>query len=96
MAEKQRPVFVFRLGGVSATGWENNREDGNPFYSVLIARSYRDQKEEWQQTNYFNHADLLNLAKLCERAEAWIAKQMARVVEQRNGNKQDQPDELDF
>jgi hypothetical protein len=37
---------------------------------------YRDGNET-KNTNSFNHDDLLNVAKVSERAEAWIAAKTA-------------------
>jgi len=64
------PAYKFRLGLVTATIWDN---DG--FYSVDLARSYRDSDGHWQSTTSYAHADLLNVAKCAERAENWIARQ---------------------
>jgi hypothetical protein len=76
--QKQRPAHSLRMGALSATVWGNRRESGTTFYSVQLSRSYRDSNEEWQQSNYFNQADLLNVAKLAERAEEWIAAKQAQ------------------
>ena len=82
MAERQRPACALSLGTLRATIWANKRENGNSniFYSVQINRSYRDSQDEWQQTTYFNHSDLLNVARLAERAEEWIAQQRVKTV----------------
>jgi hypothetical protein len=68
------PVKKFRIGAVSATIWKNEAE-GRSFYSTTIVRSYRDRDtEEWKETSSFSHDDLLNVAKVADRAEAFIAK----------------------
>ncbi len=67
-----QPSAKFRLGAVTATVWKNG--EGKIFYSVNLIRSYKDG-EEWKQTDGLNHGDLLNAAKVLERAEVWIAKQ---------------------
>ena len=66
----KQPAHKFRLGLITATIWEN---DG--FYSVDLARSYKDSSGNWNTTNSYGHADLLNIAKSAERAENWIARQ---------------------
>lgn len=64
------PAYKFRLGLITATIWDN---DG--FYSVDLARSYKNSDGQWQSTASYGHADLLNVAKSAERAENWIARQ---------------------
>lgn len=66
----KQPANKLRLGLITATIWDN---DG--FYSVDLARSYKDNTGQWQSSASFSHADLLNLSKLAQRAENWIAGQ---------------------
>ena len=68
------PVKKFRIGGVTATIWKNEAE-GRSFYNTTINRSYRDKEtEEWKESSSYGHDDLLNVAQVAERAEAFIAK----------------------
>lgn len=64
------PAHKLRLGLIVATIWDNNG-----FYSVDIARSYKNQAGGWNSTTSYSHTDLLNVAKCAERAEIWIARQ---------------------
>ena len=49
--------------------------EGRSFYNTTIVRSYRDKEtEEWKETSSYGHDDLLNVAQVAERAEAFIAK----------------------
>lgn len=66
-----QPAQKYRLGLITTTIWENNG-----FYSVDVARSYKDDAGEWKNTSSFHHSDLLNVAKCIERAETWIGKQV--------------------
>ncbi len=66
-----QPAHKLRLGLLSATIWDN---DGR--YSVDLSRSYKDADGQWRNTASFGHNDLLNLAKLSERAEIWISRQI--------------------
>jgi hypothetical protein len=71
---QNEPVKKFRIGAVSATIWKNEAE-GRSFYNTTIVRSYRDRDtEEWKESSSFSHDDLLNVAKVADRAEAFIAK----------------------
>tara|TARA_R110002051_G_scaffold30487_3_gene70571 strand:+ start:29717 stop:29938 length:222 start_codon:yes stop_codon:yes gene_type:complete len=64
----KQPAQKLRLGLITATIWDN---DG--FYSVDMARSYKDSQGQWQNTTSYSHSDLLNLSHIVRRAENWIA-----------------------
>lgn len=68
-----QPVFTYRLGNVSATIWPNEVND-RTYYRTEIARSYKDKDGNWQTSNSFSHDELLNVAKIAERAEEYIAR----------------------
>lgn len=68
---KNQPAKKFRLGYVTVTVWKN---DGD-FFNTVVSRSYKDNNDEWAETEQLNHGDLLNAAKCLERAEAWISEQ---------------------
>jgi hypothetical protein len=63
----KQPAHKLRLGLITATIWNNDS-----FFSVDLARSYKDNQGQWQSTTSYSHADLLNLSKLAQRAENWI------------------------
>lgn len=64
-----KPVARFRIGFVTASVWENDK-----FYNVTLTRSYKDGNE-YHDTDSLGAGDLLNAAKVLQRAEAWIAEQ---------------------
>ena len=68
-----KPEFTYRLGNLSATIWQNQTEKGT-YYRTEIVRNYRDTKGTWQTSSSFGHDELLNVAKLAERAEEYIAR----------------------
>ena len=70
----QQPAKKFRIGAVEATIWANQGQSENFFFSVEPSRLYKDG-DEWKRSNSFTHNDLLNVVKVLERAEAWIAEQ---------------------
>jgi len=67
MAQGNRPDVKFRIGLVTATVWKNDSG-----YSVVLKRSYKDGND-WKETDQLFTADLLNAAKVLQRAESWIA-----------------------
>jgi hypothetical protein len=73
MSEK-KPEKTFRIGSVSATIWLNETDEGRRFYSTDLVRNYRDKEtDEWKSSTSYSHDELLNVGKLAERAEEWIA-----------------------
>ena len=70
------PVKKIRIGSITATIWKNEAE-GRSFYNTTIIRSYKDKEtDEWMETSSYSHDDLLNVAKVAERAEAFIATKL--------------------
>jgi hypothetical protein len=69
----QPPEHTFRIGKLSASIWKNTREDGTTYYSTEIVRNYKDDKGEWKTTGSYSHSDLLNVARLAERAEGYLS-----------------------
>lgn len=70
MANGKQPANKFRLGYVTATVWLNQEK----FYSVVLSKSYKDG-DEWKDTDQLSVGDILNAAKVLERAEQWISFQ---------------------
>lgn len=72
-----KPAKSFKLGSVEAAIWSNERTDGaeGTYYTVTVSRRYKDGDGNWQDGNNYFPADLLNLGKVTERAEDWIANQ---------------------
>ena len=68
------PAKKFRIGYVTATVWKNDGTT-NPFFSVELSRTYKDDNGDLQNTSALNHADISNAVLLLQRAEAWIAQQ---------------------
>jgi hypothetical protein len=63
---KPQPAAKFRLGYVTATVWKNDE-----FFNTVLSKSYKDG-DEWKDTDQLGHGDLLNAAKVLQRAEAFI------------------------
>lgn len=71
-----RPVRVLRFGSVKATVWLNQTAAG-PRHAVTVARRYRDDQGEWQNTGSFGLSDLLPLAKALDWAHTFISEEIA-------------------
>lgn len=61
---------------------KKHTQDGKVFYTADISRSYKTQNGDWKRTSNFNHDELLNVAKLAERAEAKISQLKQQDQEQ--------------
>ncbi len=70
--EGNDPVARIRIGNITAAVWKNETANGG-FHSVTLQRSYKEG-DQWKQTHSFGHDDLLNAAKVLERAENWISR----------------------
>lgn len=57
MEAKNKPVKVFRAGGVKVTVWNNPTEKGDMLNAVLI-RSYKDKDGTWKETASLRHNDV--------------------------------------
>jgi len=75
-----RPIHEIRHRNVRATIWKNPVQNG-VMYNVTVSRSYRDDNNEWHDTNSFPFNDLMNLAKALSDAHTFIAELEARARE---------------
>lgn len=75
MSEPRKPEHTYRIGRLSATIWKNEADE-RAFHTVEIVRNYRDQNGNWKTSSSFSHDELLNVARLSERAEKFIASQL--------------------
>ena len=70
-----QPAAKLRDGRLTATIWANEKSQPDPesgeigtFYSVDIARSYKDQADTWQESSSFTGAELLRVSRLAALA----------------------------
>lgn len=73
MSTGQRPVHEVRLSHVRASIWAHRAGGTRVWYSVTIARRYREGTE-WRDANSFSRDDLPLVVKAAEIAYAWIWK----------------------
>lgn len=80
--EKQKPAAEIRLGRIRATIWANAKDDGSVWYSCVLSRSYKDDKDQWQNSDSLGRDDLLTGAEALRQAALWIYRQQ---IQDRNG-----------
>lgn len=77
MTTKQPPVHEIKLGRVRAAVWSKATDKGT-FYSVTVARLYKDDKtSQWADSSSFDRDDLPLVAKVADMAHTWIYQQKA-------------------
>jgi hypothetical protein len=69
MSNGNKPAAKFRIGYVTATVWKNG-----DYFNVVLSKAYKDG-DEYKDTDQLGAGDLLNAAKVLQRAEEWIASQ---------------------
>ncbi len=87
------PEHIEEIGRTRVKIWRNG-EEGKERLSPTLEAAYRDRDGNWQQQKInLNHNDLLNVAKLAERAEQYInddrkEKAMEKVQALKNQDRQ--------
>ena len=66
-----KPALTIRDGGIKAAIWKNQSKNG-VFYSVTFSRAFKDADGAYHDADSFSGTQLLQVAKLCERAYAYI------------------------
>lgn len=63
--QKNKPVKSIKLGKVELATWANRAQDGTPYFSFTISKSFKNEVSgEWRQTGFFNKSDLANITAL--------------------------------
>jgi hypothetical protein len=86
-----QPAHKIRLSNLSAiiwrnSGWRNSGQNGT-WYSVQLKRSYKNDGDQWRDTDALGQDDLLAAAKLLDMAHTWI---MHQLEADRKGRQQSQ------
>lgn len=75
MSDKKKPLFKERLGGVSATVWENERKDGSgTFVTATVHRTYK-KGDDFKTSDTYSHEQLKLLIEVAKKAERFLAQQ---------------------
>lgn len=83
---KTQPIHKVRVGATTASIWLNEgEENGRPFYNTTIVRVYKNDQEEYVETNSFLDSQLLELAAAAQIAHAWIIQRQAEDRAERRG-----------
>lgn len=78
------PEKKFRAGVVSATVWlnEGQSKEGNStqWRSISLQRGYKDNNEQWQNTNSFRINDLPRAALVLQQAYEYLVTKQSEEV----------------
>ena len=67
----KKPVKEIRMGRIRAAIWENETTNGTRF-NVTVSRLYKDDSDNWKDSNSFGRDDLPIVAKVVDRCHTWI------------------------
>ena len=73
--QKPQPIKKFMCGNINLTIWLNEVVKENKKFTVYnsqIVRSYKNSKDEWENTTTFRDSDLLNIAIVTEKAYKYL------------------------
>jgi hypothetical protein len=73
--KKPQPIKKFICGNIHLTIWLNEvLKDNKNFtvYNSQIVRSYKNSKDEWENTTTFRDSDLLNISIVSEKAYKYL------------------------
>ena len=77
--ERNRPLVKWTRGSVQAGVFENRGKDGRVWHNVSIIRRYKAADGSYRDASTYAVADLVQVVKLAEQAEAWIAERMTQL-----------------
>lgn len=84
---KPAPAHRIRVHGVTATIWRNESDNG-VWFNTTVVRSFKNDQDEYQDTNSYGEEQLLVLSKVADMAHSWIIEQQAQErAAQRNGER---------
>ncbi len=72
--DKSKPIFKAWVNGVTAAVWSYT-EDKKTTYSVTLQRSYKDDKDQWCNSDFLFQSDLQGARKALDKAHDYILAQ---------------------
>ena len=63
-----KPILTIRIGGIKASIWENRAQGGNLFYTTTIVRCFKDESDQWRESNSYLPDDLPKLELASRKA----------------------------
>jgi hypothetical protein len=79
------PCHKIHVGSIVATIWEQVSKDGRTFYSTKVVRVYKNEHDQYVDSNNFLETQLLELGKAAELVHTWIIDRHAEERAERRG-----------
>lgn len=88
-----QPFDTIRVGRIKATVWENENQQGGIFHSVTLARNFRDENNQWQETNTFSVDDMPRVRMASDKAFDSIYERLQQLHYAKRDNSQKEAEE---
>ena len=69
----------FKRGSIEAAVFENTKDGKTTWHNVSISRRYKSSSGDYRTANTYAYADLVQVARIAEQAEAWIAARLEEL-----------------
>ena len=80
--QKKKKPYTIKVGrGIRAKLWKNSNKNGD-WFNVTIARVYKDDEGEFQDSDSFSRDDLLQVAFAAQKAFDYILNQTDEAEEE--------------
>lgn len=71
--KSKAPIATFAAGGVKVSVWENvNKDETGTYYTAVMTRSYKDDKDTWQETQSLRSHDIAKAQLVLSKAFEFI------------------------
>jgi hypothetical protein len=83
--EKSKPIKNFRSGNIQASIWRNEVDkEGQTVvhHSVRIQKQFRNDEDNYQETNYYFREDIPRLILVAQKAFEFISLSESKEVEE--------------
>ncbi|MEM7345299.1 MAG: hypothetical protein AAF485_13755 [Chloroflexota bacterium] len=77
MNEQNHPLHPIRVGAIKAAIWQNQSENGRPYFTTSLTRNYRDSDGNWHETTSHFPDDLPRVELAAKKAYEFIHERMA-------------------
>ena len=88
-----QPFDTIRVGRIKATIWENENQQGGIFHSVTLARNFRDDNNQWQETNTFSVDDMPRVRMASDKAYESIYARLQQLHYAKRDNSENEAKE---
>ena len=70
-----KPAHIIRNGRLKVTIWRNTNNDGEPFYTATLIKSYKDKdSDQWKETNQVTGNEISTAATMLVEASEKVSE----------------------